>query len=346
MEQKIKYDRLCSDPCAKKKPSIVPGGAFHFPVNDHDSTKHLGFLLLPEFTLLAFSAALEPLRIANQLAQKPLYHWVVFSETGSPVVASSGVEVGVDKAITDIQQDHRLLVCSGNQGIQAASEKAVAALRKHARFGGKFGGICTGAATLARAGLLEDRIFTLHWENQPGFVDQFPNLAPTMGRFEIDGDLWTSGGGSAATEMMLAVIQRNYGRKFAIAVSDMCLNGSDFEAWTAQRSSFARALSTRNAKLVQVIQKMHENIEEPLPLEYLSDQVNLSRRQIERLFLQYLNETPTTAYRNIRLNRARTLLAETEVSVLGVAIACGFNSSGVFSRHYKARFGTSPSRKV
>jgi transcriptional regulator GlxA family with amidase domain len=271
---------------------------------------------------------------------------VVFSETGAPVVASSGVEVGVDKAITDIQQEDRLLVCSGNQGTQAASEKAVAALRKHARFGGKFGGICTGAATLARAGLLKDRIFTLHWENQPGFLEQFPDLAPTMGRFEIDGDLWTSGGGNAATEMMLAVIQRDHGRKFAIVVSDMCLSGSDFEARTVQRSSYARALSTRNSKLVQIIRKMHENIEEPLSLEHLSEQIGLSRRQIERHFLQYLNETPNTAYRNIRLDRARMLLAETEVSVLEVAIACGFSSGSVFSRHYRARFGTSPSRRV
>jgi transcriptional regulator GlxA family with amidase domain len=341
-----KHERICSDPHFKQKPDIVPLGAFHFPVNDHNSTKHLGFLLLPEFTLLAFSAALEPLRIANQLAQKPLYHWVVFSETGAPVVASSGVEVGVDKAITDIQQEDRLLVCSGNQGTQAASEKAVAALRKHARFGGKFGGICTGAATLARAGLLKDRIFTLHWENQPGFLEQFPDLAPTMGRFEIDGDLWTSGGGNAATEMMLAVIQRDHGRKFAIVVSDMCLSGSDFEARTVQRSSYARALSTRNSKLVQIIRKMHENIEEPLSLEHLSEQIGLSRRQIERHFLQYLNETPNTAYRNIRLDRARMLLAETEVSVLEVAIACGFSSGSLFSRHYRARFGTSPSRRV
>lgn len=340
-----KQDRITSDPRPGTKPDIVPEGAFHFPVSSCNATKRLGFLLLPEFTLLAFSAALDPLRIANQLAQKPLYHWTVFSETGAPVVSSAGLPIGVDGAVFDIQKDLRLLVCSGNQGIRAASEKTVSTLRRHARFGGKFGGICTGAATLARAGLLDDQAFTLHWENQPGFIEQYPTLAPTTARFEIDGDLWTCSGGSAATEMMLAIIQRDHGRSFAIVVADMCLNGGDFDTRTAQRSSFSHALSTRNPKIAQIMETMHQNIEEPLTLDDLSSRSGLSRRQIERHFRQYLNASPVTIYRNIRLDRARTLLAETELSVFDVAIACGFNSRNLFTRHFKARFGHPPSRR-
>lgn len=331
------------DFASNSKPDIIPKGAFHFPTAEFETTRHLGFLLLQNFTLLAFSAAVEPLRIANQLSQKPLYHWSVFSETGSAVVSSSGIDVGVDSAIEVLPKDLRLLVCSGNQGMVSASEKTVALLRRHARFGGKFGGICTGAATLARAGLLADHAFTLHWENQPGFIEKFPSLPPTPDRFEIDGDLWTCGGGTAATEMMLNIILRDYGRDFAIAVSDMCLNGGDIEGRTAQRSSLGRALSTRNPKLVQVIHEMHLNIEEPLTLHDLSIRTGLSRRQIERHFRQLLNASPMTTYRNIRLDRARTLFVETEMTVSEVAFACGFNSTCVFSRHYKARFGSSPS---
>ena len=324
-------------------PDIVPKGAFYFPVTRFEKTTDLGFLLLPRFTLLAFSAALDPLRVANQLAQKPLYRWTVFSESGGSVTSSSGMDVSTHARLVDLPKGLRLLVCSGNQGMDAASESTLAVLRKHARFGGPVGGICTGAATLARAGLLQDQTFTLHWENQPGFVEKFPDLTPTSKRFEIDGDLWTCGGGAAATELMLSIIQRDYGRDFAIVVSDMCLNNGDLEPRSAQRSSLARALSTRNAKLVQVVQAMYHNIEEPATFDDLSKMTGLSRRQIERQFQQFLGETPMTAYRNIRLDRARALSVETDMSVAEIAMACGFNSTDVFSRHYKARFGVSPS---
>jgi transcriptional regulator GlxA family with amidase domain len=298
---------------------------------------------LGKFTLLAFSSALDPLRVANQLAQKPLYRWTLFSETGDPVTASSGIDVSVHGHLDTLPADLRLLVCSGNQGLEAATQATVAKLRKHVRFGGKTGGICTGAATLARAGLLEGRSFTLHWENQPGFVEHSPDLSPSPKRFEIDGDLWTCGGGAAATEMMLSIIQSDFGRDFAIVVSDMCLNSGDLEQPAPQRSSLSRALNTRNAKLVQVVQTMYNTIEEPVSFDYLSELVGLSRRQIERHFRQFLGESPMTVYRNIRLDRARSLVIETDMTVIEIAVACGFTSSDAFSRIYKERFGSSPS---
>ncbi|WP_298838345.1 GlxA family transcriptional regulator [uncultured Roseobacter sp.] len=332
-----------NQPDTRLGPEVVPEGAFFFPVESFRAPMDLGFLLLPRFTLLAFSAALDPLRIANQLAQKPLYRWTVFSENGEAVSSSSGMDVSVHGSLDTLPKDLRLIVCSGNQGLEAANETTVAHIRKHVRFGGKTGGICTGAATLARAGLLQDRTFTLHWENQPGFVESFPDLLPSARRFEIDGDLWTCGGGAAATEMMLSVIQRDFGRDFAVVVSDMCLNGGDLEPRTAQRSSLARALSTRNARLVQVVQAMYHNIEDPVTFDDLSEMTGLSRRQIERQFRQYLGGTPMTVYRNIRLDRARALVIETDMTIAEISAACGFNSTGVFSRHYRDRFGSAPS---
>jgi transcriptional regulator GlxA family with amidase domain len=322
---------------------IVPTGAFHFPVNKFKHTRDLGFLLLPEFTLLAFSAAVDPFRIANQLAQKPLYRWVIFSDTGAPVSSSSGVDVSAHHAIDDLPKDIRLLVCAGNRGIDAASDHIITTLRRHVRFGGTVGGICTGATTLARAGLLENRTFTLHWENQPAFIETFPDLSPTSNRYEIDDDLWTCGGGVAATEMMLSVIEQDYGADFAVAVSDMCLNTANSATNAAQRSSLARALSTRNQNLIQAVQDMHDNIEDPLSLEELAARAGLSRRQLERHFRQFLGDSPMNWYRNIRLDRARVLIVETDMAIVQIAIASGFNSVSVFTRHYKNRFGSSPS---
>lgn len=216
--------------------TIVPEGAFSYPLKNWQSTRWFGFLLLPEFTLLAFSSALDPLRIANQLAQKPLYGWVLYSETSAPVPSSSGVEVKVDMDLKSLEQDTYLFVCSGNNGTRVASEKTLSAIRRHVRFGGNVGGICTGAATLARAGLLSNKRFTMHWENQPGFNEEFPDLIPSRSRFEQDGEVFTCSGGSAATEMMLHIIREDYGHDFAVTVADMCLNEPAASPEREQRS--------------------------------------------------------------------------------------------------------------
>jgi transcriptional regulator GlxA family with amidase domain len=324
------------------RPDLVPAGAFSYPVKDPQQTRWFGFLVLPEFTLLAFSAALDPLRIANQLAQKPLYGWVVLSEDGAPVSSSSGIDIGVHAAIDDLDPDACVFVCSGNNGTKVASDEVLGHLRRHVRFGGTVGGICTGAATLARAGLLGRKRFTLHWENQPGFIEAFPDLTPTPHRFERDGKLLTCGGGAAATEMMISIIAQDYGDDFAIAISDMCLNGPDIATRSAQRSSIAKAISSRNPRVLAVLRAMYENIESPLPLEELAANAGISRRQIERQFKQLLDEAPAQTYRNIRLDRARTLLMETDLSVMQVAMAAGFNSNSVFTRHYKERYGETP----
>lgn len=326
----------------KNRLDLVPAGAFSYPVQDIQDTRWFGFLLLPQFTLLAFSAAIDPLRIANQLAQKQLYGWLVLSEDGKLVSSSSGIDVGVHASLNELDRNTYLFACSGNNGIKVASETVLSQIRHHVRFGGNVGGICTGAITLARAGLLADKNFTLHWENQPSFIEAFPNLSPSTKRVEKDGELLTCGGGSAATEMMISIIKQDYGEDFAIAVSDMCLNGPDIEARSKQRSSIAKAISSRNPYVLSVLRAMHENIECPLTLDELADNANISRRQIERQFKQILDETPAQTYRNIKLDHARSLLMETDLSILDIALAAGFNSGTVFARNYKDRYGETP----
>lgn len=322
--------------------AFIPEGAFTYLVADPKPTKWFGFLLLPEFTLLAFSSAVDPLRIANQLAQKPLYGWKVFSEDGSKVASSSGLSVDVNGAFEAAQIDLPVFVCSGNHWNKAASERTLAQLRRRDRFGAVHGGICTGAATLARAGLLNGKRFTLHWENQPSFSELYPDLDLTPNRYEIDGSLRTSGGGSAATELMLIEISKDYGSEFAAIVADMCLNNPDLSGRQSQRSSIATAVATRNPRLVDVVQDMYQNIEDPLTLAELASNAGVSRRQMERLFQKHLGASPAAIYRNIRLERARSLLVETDRSVMEIATATGFNSVSLFARHFKEKYGATP----
>ncbi|WP_339984979.1 GlxA family transcriptional regulator [Gymnodinialimonas ulvae] len=322
--------------------AVIPEGAFTSAIKAPRPTRWFGFMLVPDFTLLAFSSALDPLRIANQLAQHPLYGWHVVSEDGAPVVSSTGLTVGVHGKLSDIADDLPLLVCSGNSWQKNVSQKAIAKIRMRARFGAQHGGICTGAGTLARAGLLAGKRFTLHWENQPGFTESFPDLVPTQNRFEEDGTMLTCGGGSAAAEMILDRIEKDYGRDFAVLVADMCLNDPDPGGNRPQRSSLATALATRNPKLVSVVQQMYRHIEEPLLMDDLAELAGVSRRQLERHFRKFLGESPAKTYSKIRLDRGRSLLVETDMRVGEVAAATGFSSAQVFSRLYKERFGQTP----
>lgn len=324
--------------------TLVPIGAAYFPVSDPGPTRRYAFVLVPGFTLLAFSSAVEPLRIANQLSQKPLYMWQILSETGQAVSSSSGIPVGASGAFDTLTKDARLFICAGNPAMAAAAPVVVTTVQRHYRFGGLAGGICTGAVALAKAGLLDGRRFTLHWENQPGFVETFPALIPTINRYEVDGRLMTCGGGAASTDLMLAIIAEDHGNDFAAMVSEMCLRTVMLGVEPEQRSSVAALMSSRNPVLIATITLMNRNIEDPLTMDSIAAATGYSRRQLERLFRDATGHAPAEFYRGLRLDRGRNLLSTTNMTLQEIATACGFESVSHFSRRFRERFGAAPSK--
>ncbi|MGB0797965.1 MAG: GlxA family transcriptional regulator [Planktomarina sp.] len=322
---------------------LVPKGAFEFQVSQTRETRWFNFLLLPQFTLLAFSAALEPLRIANQLTQKPLYGWTMLSTDGQPVLSSSGADMNVQGDLFRIDAKAHLIICSGNMGAAVATDPVLDALRRHHRHGGHVGAICTGAATLARAGLLGGKRFTLHWENQPGFVETFPDLKPTPNKFEIDGNLITCGGGATATELMLSVIEADYGWDLAFHISEMCMHNVTRKM--EQRSSMARALRSREPKVIAAMAMMHDSLEEPKSISEIARTVEVSKRHLERLFKNVMGISPSQTYRTLRLEHALALINDTNMPIAEIALACGFGTNAHFSKVFKAHFGYSPHAK-
>ena len=322
--------------------SFVPRGAASFRVNYDGPPRDFYFLLVPKLTLLAFSAALEPLRIANQVAGKALYRWYLMTEDGAPVRCSCGVMLTPDSALRDIPRDALAFVCAGIEPADSVSERSVAWVRRQKAFGGRVGGICTGAFALARAGLLQNRRFTLHWENQPAFIEHHIGLAPSGRLYENDQGLLTCGGGSAATDMMLDLIAADHGRDLAAVVADMCLHLRSSGRDVAQRSAHSRALASRNPHLIAAIQMMSETLETPIEIGEVARQVGLSRRQLERLFRRHAGLSPIQFYMDLRISRAHALLNETGMTVAEIAAATGFASASQLSQRFRKRYGTSP----
>ncbi len=324
--------------------ATVPRGAACAVVTNAKPTRSFHFALLPGFTLLAFSSAVEPLRIANQLSQLPLYRWTVVSEAGGPVESSSGIVVETAAIAKDLDDAESLLVCGGIQPGARNAPRIAAAVTRHLRHGGTVGGVCTGAFLLAKAGLLGQRRFTLHWENQAGFAERFPDLSPTGARFEIDGPVMTCGGGAAATDMMLAIIAQDYGTEFAATVSDMCLRSATTAGSDGQRGSLSARMAMRKPVLVEIIRLMAANLEDPMSMDQLAARAGYSRRHLERMFDSAFGEAPGQYYLGLRLDHARKLLCDTEMTLMQISQATGFTSVAHFSRCFKKRFGRSPSK--
>lgn len=322
---------------------FVPAGAAFYDLGYAADTIDYYFILLPKMTMLAFSSAVEPLRLANQLTGQCLYRWFLLSEDGNPVLCSNSISIAVDSAIRPVRRHDAVIVCSGHDGYQAAGPKTLDMLRHHHRKGGQVGGVCTGAYTLARAGLLAGKNFTLHWDNQPAFVERFPTLAVSAHIFEKDGNIITCGGGAAGTDMMLSVIESHHGHGLSQLVTDMCVHGTKRQADVGQQSSIATAINSRNQRLIRLVRQMHDNIEEPLTFDELTVIAGISKRQMERLFQRYLGVSPAQYYKNIRVDYGRNLIVETEMSITEIAFACGFTSQSNFSKSYKQRFGENPS---
>ena len=321
---------------------IQKGAAASLPMRCSGPPQEFRFLLLPKATMLAMAAAIEPLRIANQVAGAELYRWYTMTEDGRPVTCSNGVTVTPDMALEPLPAEAVGFVCGGVEPLHAAGAATLNWLRREDRFGRRLGGICTGAFALAQAGLLDGHDFTLHWENQPGFSEAFPGLEPSSGQYEISGRYMTCGGGSASTDMMLAVIEERHGENLAIVVADMCLHTRTGRRGAPQKSSFAVAIGSRNPRLLAALHLMQEAIEEPLSIVDLCARLGISRRQLERLFQRYLRQSPKQVYHQMLLTHAYALLSETSMTVTEIALASGFTSATHFSRQFKARYGASP----
>ena len=303
------------------------------------------FVLLDNFTLLCFAAAVESLRIANRMAGKTLYQWEIVSEGGDIVYCSAGSGFKPDGDLGDLQRDDTVMICGGID-VQAATTKRILGwLRREARKGVTMGGLCTAAHSLAKAGLLDGKKATIHWENQDSFGEDFPDVTLTKSVFVIDGNRLTTAGGTSSIDLMLKLIADQQGEELANLVADQLIYSSIRTDQDTQRLSVPTRIGVRHPKLSSVIQMMESNIEEPISPSTLAKDVGMSTRQLERLFRRYLNRSPKRYYMELRLQKARNLLMQTDMSVINVALACGFASPSHFSKCYRAHYDTTPYRE-
>jgi len=322
-------------------------------ITEQDSAKQqsqpqhrFGFLLLPSCNMMALSAAIEPLRVANMLSGKALYRWQLFSTDGQQVKASNTTGIAVDGGLSEadhfLQDNDTLFVCASWYPEQLDDHKLFTWLRKLARSERRLGSIDTGAIVLARAQLLAGYRATANYDVLAGFAEDHPEVTVTDHLFEIDRSRISCSAGTAPMDMMLSLMREHWGEEITQRVSRHLFYQqlrSGGESQTALVREFGYDFPRQ---LQYAVHLMEQSIESRESISQIAQQAGTSVRTLERLFQQHTQMTPTHFYLRLRLERGRQYLLHTGMSVLQVAIACGFLSQEHFARRYKAVFGRTP----
>ena len=316
------------------------------PQRNAVSICRIGMLLIPQCNSLAAHAFIDPFRAANYLRGNNLYQWDFLSLDDRPVTASNGLSLANTAVFSGSPGQYDFIVVNASWTPEKyRSRKLQNWLRKSGSDGATLVGIDTGAFVLAYAGLLNNYRATVHYEHIAAFKELFPGTRIEESLFVVDRDRLSSCGGMTACDLSLEIIRLQHGIDLANAVAHYIFHERLRSHDEIQQSPSLEPVGYATPKrLRDAIILMERNLEEPLKLPEIADYIEISQRQLERLFLRHTGDTPVRYYINVRLDRARGLVTQTEIPLAEIAGACGFGSAEQFTRAYKKRFRIVPSR--
>ena len=309
--------------------------------------KTIAFLLVQDFSSLSLISAIEPLRGANRLLGHDAYAWRLVSDDGRPVRASNGITMAADMSLAElgpaVDRLFAIFVCAGLDHDPPNRARINAALVRAARAGIVVGSLSAGTFVLARAGLLDGHRCTVHWEFQPAFEEEFPEIDCEPGLFVIDRNRWTGSGGITGMDMMLRMIEEDQGTGLARSVGNQFQVDRIRNSAIHQRPGALDRLETLPAPLQKAVDLMLANIELPMRMEEIAGLAGLNLRRMERMFQTHMEASPAQFYRALRLEKARELLLHTNLSTLEIGVLTGFSSSSHFAMAYQRHYGIRPS---
>lgn len=308
----------------------------------HFSVQRFGFLLIPNFSLIALSSAVDPLRLANMALGRIAFEWATIGLRNEAVLSSGGIRVLPDQVMGESSRFDTVFVIGPNPLPKHGYGETTRWLRQLAAQGITLGGIDTGSYYLAKAGLLNGYRCTIHWEDREALVKEFPALLVSSHLFEIDRDRYTCSGGVSPLDLMTFVLRRPPGsRELAQQVSDLLVShqrSKDENQTLPIRYRYANM----PAVLLEALEMMESNVEEPLSPIEIAGYLNVSRRQLERLFEQYVQTSPSRKYLEIRLARARLSVLRTSRRIDEISQLCGFATPAHFIARYREIYGNTP----
>ena len=299
----------------------------------------IGFLVWPGTRAITLALADEALRVARRVHPEAAYDVHFFKVEDDEADASWRLPGSLwDERLEGVSR----LFLVADEAPQSIDPALEASLRQLARQGGTLIGLSAGVYPLAMLGLLDGYRSAVHWRWQDDFTERFPKVIVSSHLFEWDRDRLSACGGLAVLDLLLAMLGRDHGAELAGAVSEELVVERIREGSERQRVPLQNRIGASHPKLTQAVMLMEANIEEPLTTDEIAQHVCVSRRQLERIFKQYLNRVPSQYYLELRLNKARQMLMQTSKSIIQIGLSCGFSSGPHFSSAYRNFFGTTP----
>jgi transcriptional regulator GlxA family with amidase domain len=308
------------------------------------STLTFGFVIVPNFSLIALSACVDPLRLANQVMGRPLYKTVLLSLDGGLVASSDGILVMSDSSLSNAPRLDTIFVIGPNPIPKRGLSALTIWLKKAAGAGTPLAGVDTGAYLMAQAGLLDGYRCTIHWEDQEAMVERFPNIIVTQHFFEVDRDRFTCSGGVAPLDLMTYLLTQPPGsRQLANEVANL-LVVERRSLTDVQTVSIIHQERVTHPAAVEALRLMEANVSEPLTITEIAQFAGVPLRSLQRLFRQQFAKSAERTYLDIRLSHARILVQRSDKSIRDIASETGFASPSHLTARYTPRFGASPQK--
>ncbi len=305
----------------------------------------IGFLIFPGFPMACLTSMIEPLRAANEIAGRDMFGWSLVSEDGGRVEASAKVWFEPNMALEACDRLDQLIVLSGPSSKFANATTSEGKLRKLARHGVTMGAISGGIFPLARTGLLTGFTTSVHWCYEAAFKAEFPQLDATEDVISIDKRRLTASGAAAAFDLSLHLIEEELGADVATEVACWFQHPLVRGQGVTQRKPTFAAESTHDMlppTVRKAVDIFADHIEDPVNIADVAREVDVSVRQLERMFQKTTGTTPLGYYKSLRMHKARQLLLYTKDTMMQVSVAVGYTNSSAMSKNYIDVFGIHP----
>jgi len=308
-----------------------------------EDTLSVTVLLLPESSMMVLASVIDPMRAANRLSERQCFTWRIVTTHGKPVNCTCGIQITPDEALSVDTAGNVLFVVSGFNQYSYISADDMSLIRRIAPRFDAVGGVESAAWILGKAGLLDGRNVTTHWEDLEDFASSFRKSNVQPDRFVIDRSVFTIGGASPTFDFMLHLIRSRLGYPLALEVASVFVYDETHFSTDAQPLVSLGLLNDFEPRVTKAIRIMEAHIDAPISIVSVAEHLAISNRRLEKLFQQHLQCSPGAYYLRLRLQRARKYVTDTLLSMQEIAIRTGFNSLSAFSRSYKKHYQSSPS---
>jgi len=332
-------------------PKPPRSGASKKPVRPRGEPHHVVMLGYDDAQILDITGPLEVFaRCARWLREKDVcsgmaYRVELVAAKAGPVRTSSGLCVIAERSFRDVTRADTLLIAGGIGCHRVMEDQAVLRwIRRIAPKSPRLGSVCTGALILGRAGLLDEKAATTHWD----YVDELRDMGRSIrlqpdAIYVRDGNLYTSAGVTAGMDLALAMVENDWGQPVALAVAQELVMFLKRPGGQSQFSSHLAAQFSEDDRLRELQLWILDHLDRDLSVSALAARVAMSERNFARRFNAGVGMPPAHYVARARLEAARRKLEDNNLHIAQIARRCGFGTAETMRRSFVAELGVSPS---